>query len=227
MSHTTQRCLRFGLVLVTILGLAASELSAGESRWYLETKLGQSEFEGTLGFRHAKFFDDSDSAASLAVGYTVNRYLAVEIGYHDLGEHGGFGSPCAENEEICPATALPPGAEHPLALCVEGATDPICGFYPLVATPVTADVTGLSFAVVPRYPFNDRFSVYGKVGVIDWDADVSEAFSGRAVDSFSDRDLLTAVGLQYTFPIGFGVLAEYQQLDFDVSSTSLGASYRF
>jgi hypothetical protein len=114
-------------------------------------------------------------------------------------------------------------------VCVEGASDPPCVF-PVVATPMRAEITGLSLAAVPRFPFTERFSVYGKVGIIDWDADVSENypdFPNRALDSYSDRDLLTAVGLQYTFPIGIGVLAEYQELDFNVSSTSLGASYRF
>ena len=47
------------------------------------------------------------------------------------------------------------------------------------------------------------------------------------IESFSDRDMLTAIGLQYTFPKGLGLLAEYQELDFDIGSASLGASWRF
>lgn len=212
------------LVLTTLFLLAAAPLAAGESRWYLNGKIGQASLETQFGTRSPKFFDDSDETGSVEVGYVLHRYLAVQAGYHDLGTYQGFGSPCPEDAEVCPAT-LAVANDPSLALCIEGATDPICRSA-LVAVPMTADVTGLSLSLVPRWPIGERFSLYGKLGVIDWDSDVDGAGFGR-IDRYSDRDLLTGVGAQYVFPKGIGVLVEYQRLDFDHDSTSLGASWRF
>ncbi len=205
---------------VVCLLLGAAELAAGDSRWSLKTRIGEAELDATFGNRWRKSFDGDHEATSVEVAYALNRFLALQAGYHDLGEYTGFGPPCTEDVEVCIQTA----GEVPLALCTEGATDPICGF---AAVPLDAEVSGWSLSVVPRWPFNDRFSVYGKLGVIDWGSDVSGLFGTRSTESYSGTDLLTGVGLEYSFPGGFGVLAEYQDLDLGVASTSLGASWRF
>ncbi len=80
---------------------------------------------------------------------------------------------------------------------------------------------------IPSWPVNDRLSLFGKVGVLDWDSDVVESFDGRRVDSFSDLELLAGVGLRYALPSGFGASAEYQRVDLGLDSISLGASWRF
>ena len=209
-------------VFIVLLWASPAELSAGESRWYVESKLGQADFDGTLGTQFLKVFDSSEGSVSVELGYSIHEYFAVQVGFHDLGSHQGFGVPCADNDEACVARFAT--LDDRSALCSDGAP---CEALPLVLGSLTADVDGLSLAAVPRWPVTQRFMVYGKLGVIDWDADISESFENRPIETFSDRDLMTAIGLQYVFPKGLGLLAEYQELDFDVGSTSLGASWRF
>lgn len=203
---------RWKPLLLAGLALVAAPLLAGESPWYLEAKLGEASAEATFGSRWTKRIDGSDGAASVAVGYQVDRHLGIQAGYHDLGRFDGTGSPCPDSAETCVEL---------LALCVEG--------FPCteVLVPLEAEVSGFSLALVPRWPVGERVSVYGKVGVIDWDTDVSGLFTTAGTERFSDRDLLAGVGVQYTFPKGLGVLLEYEDLELGLASTSVGVSWRF
>ena len=192
---------------------AASPVSAGDSSWYAEVKLGQSSLDAEFGERHVKFFNDgSAAAASVEGGYAFNRYLAVQAGYHELGEYQGTGSGCPDNVDAC---------VERLALCAEG-TECVEVLVPLEAT-----ASGLSLSMVPRWPVSDRFSIFGKLGVIDWDVDVSGGFSNERIEGFSDRVLLTGIGVRYDFPTGLSAVLEYQHLDFDSDSTSLGVGWHF
>ena len=87
----------WGLLLLVVAG---SPVSAGESPWYLEVKLGQTSLDADFGSRHSKFFDDRTASATVEGGYTFNRYLAVQVGYHELGEHQGSGSGCPDTRHI-------------------------------------------------------------------------------------------------------------------------------
>lgn len=202
MSHThhvhTPRIL-LAAALFLLLGVAP--LAAGDSRWYLNLKLGKGSLDTEFGKALLNHFDDDTDTGSVEVGYILRRHLAIQAGYHDLGEYAGSGSSCAED-----------------AFCLT--------IYPLPDISMTADVSGLSLSLVPRLPLlDDRLTVYGKLGVIDWNSDLSGDFGFH--DSYSDTDLLSGVGLRYGFKNGFGVLAEYERLDFDQQSASLGASWRF
>ncbi len=223
-SKHTSRPVTPAVVAVACALLGTSELAAGDSRWYLETKLGQASLDAQFGSRWPKMFDGDHNTASVEVGYALNRYLGFQAGYHDLGDYQGFGSPCPEDADVCVAASdqTPLANTQALGLCVEGF---VCG--PTASLPLAAEVSGVSLSVVPRYPFTEKLSVYGKLGVVDWRSEVSGLLSARRTERFSDSDLLAGVGVQYVFPKGLGVLAEYQRLDLDVGSTSLGASWRF
>lgn len=199
----SQRPLHRWILMIAVFGLFfASSASAGESRWYLAGKVGQARVTADFGQPFTGWsVRDEDRAASIEVGYMIFPYLAVEGGYHDLGRHSGNTQPC--RDEVCP-----------LAQTI-----------PLIFAPVEAEITGRSLSAVPRWPVTDRFSLYGKVGVIDWDADLSPRFFGER-QGFSGGDLLAGVGAQYVFAKGFGVLVEYEDAEF-IESASLGASWRF
>jgi opacity protein-like surface antigen len=196
-------------------------LRADESGWQVGLELGRSSLENSFGERHIKRFDDEAGASSVEIGYFFNRYLAVEAGYHDLGSFAGAGSPCPDYVDACIESL----AAQPQGLCVEGAP---CVE---VLAPIEAEVTGWSLAVVPSWPFTERFSAFAKVGAIAWDTDLSSELvvtaRGRQFESFSSTDLLAGIGLSYRFGNSLGAVAEYRRLDLDLASTSLGLSWRF
>lgn len=200
-SPTTTSCQRRLLIATVGALLAAGPLAAGESRWYLEGKLGQASVEADFG---PPLFgwtvDATESAAAVEVGYTLHRYLGIQAGYRDLGHY----------------QALP-------SLCPEG---DVCPLAQVIFIPADAEISGVSLSAVPRWPVSERFSLYGKLGVLAWDADLSQVLPGDPDESFSGHDLLAGIGAQYTLPKGFGLLLEYERSDI-LDGVSLGASWRF
>lgn len=217
MDHSLHQSLSRTLLVVVFSLLGAGPLAAGESPWYVNTKLGQGSLSADFGRPFPIHFEGHDETGDVEFGYLLHRHLAVQAGYHDLGEYQGFGGGCVDPEVLCIARA---------PLCVEGATDPFC--LGLAIGPMTADASGVSLSFLPRWPlFDDRLTVFGKLGVIDWDVDVTGSFGVTLSERFSDRDLLSGLGVQYFFRKGLGVLVEYQRLNFGHDSTSVGASWRF
>ena len=181
------------------IAIAAQPAAAGDSRWYLNGQFGQSSYRASVEGRWG--FDGDDESATAELGVTVNPYLAIEAGYHDLGEFAGIGSPCPRDAEVCTA----------------------------VVVPVEADVSGVSLAAVPRWAVSPRLSLYGKLGVIDWSSDIriTKPFREHEIDSLSGEDLLAALGARWELRDGLGVGLEYRELGFDLESASVGLSYRF
>lgn len=215
--------------ILTVIGfaglvLAGGQAWAGESPWYVAARLGDAAVNARLGSQHPKRLDDQAGAGAVEVGYAVNRYLAVEFGYQDLGSHAGVGSACRQGDDVCIERLAT------LGLCVEGFD---CT---LAVAELEGDVDGFSLALVPSWPLGERLSLRGKVGVIAWDADVAArrgsvfAASGsptiRNGELFSGRDLLAGLGLHYSFPNGLGLLLQFETFDL-AGTTSLGVSWRF
>lgn len=207
------------------LVLGGGQARAGDSPWYVTARLGETSVDALLGSGPFKRLDDRATAAAIDVGYAINRHLAVELGYQDLGSHAGFGSPCPQGDDRCIERLAT------LGLCAEG----------FDCTRVVADlegeVDGISLALVPIWPLGERLSLRGKAGVIAWDADVAVTRGQLFVDSasrvtregelFSSRDLLAGLGLEYSFPNGLGLLLQHETFDLDADTTSLGVSWRF
>lgn len=196
-------------VVVAAVLLAASPLAAGESRWYLTGKLGQARMEqnfGPPGFGWR--VDDRGSVTSVEVGFGLHRHLGLQAGYHDLGGFVGAPRPCRTGD-ICPLPAsLPQFA---------------------AVFPGRAEFTAVSLSAVPRWPLTERVSVYGKLGVLDWQGRLSAPLDGGGayqIQRSSDRDLLAGIGARYAFPKGLGLLLEYESSDL-LDTVSLGASWRF
>ena len=197
------------------LVLGGGQLRAGESPWYVAARFGEGSAEARFGVRHPKWIDDRDDSSAVDLGYELNRYLAVEAGYLDLGTHRGWGSVCRQTDEACIERLIT------LGLCVDGSD---CSAELLAAQ--EAELTGLSLALVPRWPLGERFALRGKLGLIAWDSDVV-ALGFGVTERFSGEEILAGVGLEYSLPGGLGILLEHDELDLDASSTSLGLSWRF
>ncbi len=194
--------------LLAAVVLTAPPAPATEAHgWLVDLKYGQSTFEETFPGRRIAIFDDEADAAGVEVGYRFNDYIGLQAGYHDLGTFQGVGPFCASDDEVCLGRA---------AL-----------YAPI---PWEAEVLGWSLAAVPSWPFTGRLSAYGKVGLLDWESDLSSAPVPEVpaeFRSFSDTDLLTALGVRYRFGERFGALLEYQRIDLDLGSTTLGVSWNF
>jgi hypothetical protein len=197
-----------GLVLI------GGRLAAAESSWYVAAQLGQSGSDAQFGAQHAKLVDDEADAAAVGVGYAVGRHLAVEAGYHELGSHRGFGSPCRASEPCIERLAT-------LGLCAEGFE---CA---QVLVPLDADIEGFSLALVPSWPVGEHISIRGKVGLMSWDGEISGGAAFGVIESLSGEDLLTGIGVQYDFSDSFGLVVSYEEVDLDVSWTSVGMNWRF
>jgi len=203
MSHTRHVYVSPILLTTLFFLLAVAPLAASDSRWYLNVKLGQGSLDADLGKFYPKHFEGDDPTSGFELGFVLHRHLAVQAGYHDLGRYDGFGVSCPED-----------GA------CIE--------IYPPPTSFMTADLSGLSLSLVPRLPLQgDRLTLYGKLGVIDWDRRIDAVGNYGLHETLSDSDLLSGLGVRYGFKNGLGVLAEYERFDFDQESASLGASWRF
>lgn len=91
------------------------------------------------------------------------------------------------------------------------------------------DVDGISLALVGTWPINDAFSVFGKVGAHDWDAEVSGPFTAQLSDD-SDGDVFYGIGAQYNFNERISVRAEierYEVDDLDYDVATIGLLYNF
>ncbi len=207
------------LLTATLVAGGASALGDEDSSWHVDLKYGESSLDRTFGSIRTRTFDDDSNVAAVEVGFRFNDYIGVQAGYHDLGTFDGTGSPCFDIEGQPCIQRL-----ATLELCAEG-FDCL-----LVVEPLEAEFTGWSLAAVPSWPFTDRLSAFGKIGLMNWEG---ELFTTTTFPSFgrvatvSDTDLLTAVGLRYRFGRHASAVVEHQRFDLDLSSSTLGIGWAF
>lgn len=197
------RSSRFPAVLALLM-LAATAARAGDSPWFARAKFGQAEADAKLGEPvFGRRIDDDDGTAAIELGYRFGPHLAVQAGYHDLGEYEALEYPCPPGD-VCPEV----GGTIPFELA-------------------TVELTGVSLALVPRLPLGERFSAFAKAGVIDWEAKLVSDVGGRTIDTFDDRDLLLGVGVGYDLPSGLGFQLELEGFELDARALTAGIGWRF
>jgi opacity protein-like surface antigen len=76
------------------------------------------------------------------------------------------------------------------------------------------DVSGFNTSLRAAYAW-DQFNVFGKLGMIFWDAD----FSGKAGGSDSGEDFSWGVGAGFDFTDNFGAILEYQGFEIEDTDT--------
>lgn len=202
-----------GAALCALALLAGAPAAAAEEgRWSVAAQVGQASVQGEFGVGIRGWdVDDEGTAGGVEVGYLLHPNLGVQAGYRDLGRYQALNRRC------------PAGTN--CRFDVEGN---VVDEEFLTFAPVEAELTALSLVAVPRWPVTDRFALYGKLGLIDWEGEIAFAPSvgGGVLDRPSGQDLLGGLGAAYTFPRGLGVQLEVETTDlFD--QASLGASWRF
>jgi OOP family OmpA-OmpF porin len=81
---------------------------------------------------------------------------------------------------------------------------------------VEIDVSGFNASLRGAYPFTDQFSVFAKVGMMFWDADV-DSFDVSGSDS--GEDFSWGVGAGFDFTDNLGVTVEYQGFEIEDTDT--------
>ena len=187
-----------------LLGLAALVLAPAAEAGnplYLVGKLGSTDTGIDVGAGLTQVLDGDDNSSSFGLGLKFGRYLAFQAEYHDLGSVPGFGSACGFEDPICITLALP----------------------------VEADSSAISVTVLPHLLLTRRLQLYGKLGVISWDTDISAVgeLAGDFLDQRSDEDLIYGAGLRFNLPGPFDAFAEYERIADFFDTVAIGATYGF
>jgi hypothetical protein len=136
--------------------------------------------------------DGDGSTRALGIGYEFNRHISLEASYRDLGNHDG-------------ETNCPPGFA--------------CLFVPLATD---ADLSGISVSLIGTVPLSERWGVYARLGLMDWDIEyegISSAFDD------SDTDMMYGVGAKWSFDERWEAFVEYDRVELDVDTAILGIRF--
>ena len=204
------------LCLVGLAGTASSSALADDSGWYVGANVGQSE---------AKIDDARITSGLLAGGFTTTSIAEDES---DLGYKlfGGY--------QFTRFVALEAGYFDLGKFNFTATT------VPLGTLSGSIKVKGVNFDAVGLLPISDRFSAFGRVGVIY--AEANDSFSGTGsvnVPNSSPSERATnyklGLGLQYDFTASLGMRAEAERYRIDdavgnkgdIDLYSAGLVYRF
>jgi hypothetical protein len=97
---------------------------------------------------------------------------------------------------------------------------------------VSVEVDGIEFALVGHAPLSDTFSIFGRVGIFMWDAEIkidtvsfgSESETDDGSDAFFGADLSFDVGSQAALRVEY---TRYDAADGDIDFIGAGLDFRF
>src|ERR1700742_2984736 len=142
------------LIAIALIGAAASaQAQNADSGWYLGVGAGASNYSDNIPkqirnayagntlytFTDARTTDDSDTAAQIFAGYQFTPWIALEIGYQDLGE-------AKTHYDLAPINSP------------QGKPPSINGRY---------RANDVNAAVVGTLPINEQFELLARAGVSD------------------------------------------------------------
>jgi len=81
---------------------------------------------------------------------------------------------------------------------------------------LSVDISGWNFSAIGRWPVNEKFEVFAKLGALMWDADLRGPISG----SDDGTDFSWGVGAGWNFTDHFTVNAEYQGFEIEDTDAS-------
>ncbi len=197
-----------GLTALVVAGLigavvisGSQEAGAADRQWYVgagaggaETDFTESDLSSALSARGHTIsnvsVDDSDMGWKLFAGVTFGPYFGAEFTYLDSGEvDASFTSSTTDVDQLLQDTAE--------------------------VLPFLAD--GVALSAVARYDFNDRFTVFGKVGAFHWEsdaiADIVSGASGTAGVGDTGTDITWGVGGELSFSERWGIRAEWEHYE--------------
>lgn len=84
------------------------------------------------------------------------------------------------------------------------------------------DLEGVSLAAIGSWRVTDTLELYGKLGVLAWDADFTVTGGDK-----SGRDAIAGVGVGIWVSPQWRLNLLYERVDFDLESAGLGMTFRF
>lgn len=148
-------------------------------------------------------FDDSNGY-KITGGYNVNPTVAIEVSYTQLGEFD------ADDELIA-------ALEFLTAVAIDD---------------VSVEIDGIEFGVVGHAPISDSASIFGRVGIFMWDAEltIDTTAMGSTSDSDDGSDPFFGFGINFDVGQTTALKAEYvvyDAFDGDVDYIGAGLDIRF
>ena len=213
------------LMLAGVLGVCltlvvTSTAQAAGNGWYVGAGIGSADTDASssdyekdlagLGYATASDVDDTDTGWKLFGGYDFTENWAIEGAYVDLGDVTSDTVVKDGPDDWTPRDFVKAATnEHPYS------------------------VDGFTIAGKGTWPINDQFSIFGKLGVFVWEADIDVDCRGCGASNSDDEsgtDWTGGVGASYNFSNNIGVRIEYERYatdrdDVDLFSGSL--LYRF
>lgn len=93
----------------------------------------------------------------------------------------------------------------------------------------TLNATGVTFSALGIAPVSENLDLFGKIGLLMWDATLDEAGTGQ-IATDEGNDFIYGLGASVSLAQGFGLAVEYQTFeldDIDGSNISFGVRYNF
>lgn len=112
---------------------------------------------------------------------------------------------------------------------VDGAVRPCAEGVPCSDIPIRGKISVLSLAIVPRYAITGRVSIFAKVGLVSWGADLEDALDDFDVtlDDLDEEDLVYGVGAEFQLLGRLSLVGRFESIGGDIETVSVGARVGF
>ena len=209
------------LLLVAAV-LLAGTANADENPWYVGAGIGLADIDvddddydrdlAKRGYTTSSSLDDTDTGWKVFGGYRFTKNWAVEGAYVDLGD----------------VTSKTTVIDGPAGFTAQDFVNTAARVHPY-------SVDGFTLSGVGTWPVNEKFSLFAKLGIFKWDADIKVecvgcGFPVKAPDDESGTDWTAGVGAGYEFNDEFGMRLEFERYATDrddVNFFSVSGLYRF
>ena len=112
---------------------------------------------------------------------------------------------------------------------VDGAIRPCAEGVACPDIPIRGKINVLSVAIVPRYAITGRISIFAKVGIVSWGADLEDALDDFdvALEDLDEEDLVYGVGAEFQLLGRLSLVGRFESIGGDIETVSVGARIGF
>ena len=189
---------RFQLTALLLLTVVSASPALAENPIFLTGKLGNTSFDADPGSDIQQIFDGDDNSWTFGLGLRFGDYLVFQAEYHDFGSVPGLGAPCPVDTPDC------------------------------LTIPIEADSSAVSVSFLPHWPLSERVFLFGKIGFVSWESDISAALDSGSefLEDFDDEELLYGAGVRVMLPGPFAAFAEFEKISDTFETIALGVHVR-